>query len=193
MCFWVCFPNPKKIWGSAFKTQKDAEGKDGPLLPLRNVIQDIERTGVVDFDLAGHSFSRPAAVYQEATQDDQHLAIKCLHVGFDFATKWPLNIFCKGPSALCNLCAASGFFRPKVWDQCEGLHGLETLGGSASEYQEQELRFLLWSRGDSWQPRCGAGYWSWGHLLKLSKTLVSVTESFFGFFPGKIADIYNTI
>ena len=49
-------------------------------------MQDIERTGTVDFDLAGHSFSRPAAVYQEASQEDQYLAIKSLHFGFSVAT-----------------------------------------------------------------------------------------------------------
>lgn len=45
------------------------------MAPLRSVLQQIERAGTVDFDLAGHRFERPAQVFQEAEHEDQFLVL----------------------------------------------------------------------------------------------------------------------
>ena len=39
--------------------------------PLREVLQYIEKTHTVDFELAGHKFERPPDVYQQADHEDQ--------------------------------------------------------------------------------------------------------------------------
>lgn len=42
---------------------------DGPVKPLREVIQQLETSGMVDFVLGGHEFSRDAAVMQGRSPD----------------------------------------------------------------------------------------------------------------------------
>ena len=44
-------------------------GTDGPVQTLREAIQKLERDGMIDFDLGGHQFSRPADVMQGNSAD----------------------------------------------------------------------------------------------------------------------------
>ena len=44
-------------------------GTDGPIQALRDAIQKLERDGMIDFDLGGHQFSRPADVMQGNSAD----------------------------------------------------------------------------------------------------------------------------
>ena len=46
---------------------EDASGSDGNPASLRSVLQDIERGGLVDFELAGHVVQRPGEVWQSGT------------------------------------------------------------------------------------------------------------------------------
>ena len=43
---------------------EDSSGHDGELSTLRSVLQEVERAGLVEFELAGHTVQRPAAVCQ---------------------------------------------------------------------------------------------------------------------------------
>ena len=52
---------------------EDSDGTDSPLTTLRATIQKLERSGSVDFELAGHSFERPPEVCQGAEQGDRLL------------------------------------------------------------------------------------------------------------------------
>ncbi|CAK8986598.1 Uncharacterized protein SCF082_LOCUS619 [Durusdinium trenchii] len=51
-------------------------GHDGDLKTLRGVIQQCEAAGMVDFELGGHSFSRPAAVVQGKSGDQFDVGLK---------------------------------------------------------------------------------------------------------------------
>lgn len=42
---------------------------DGPVKTLREVMQQVETSGMVDFTLAGHEYSRPPAVVQGNAAD----------------------------------------------------------------------------------------------------------------------------
>ena len=52
---------------------------DGDVKSLQDVIQACERDGMVDFELAGHEYSRPAAVMQGQVADQllrlQHFSL----------------------------------------------------------------------------------------------------------------------
>ena len=54
-------------------------GSDGPIKSLKEVIQQCEASGMVDFQLAGHVFSRPPAVVQGVSVD-QCLGTQPVHV-----------------------------------------------------------------------------------------------------------------
>ena len=44
-------------------------GNDGPLRSLREILQHCETNGMVDLELGGHSYSRPASVVQGVARD----------------------------------------------------------------------------------------------------------------------------
>ena len=48
---------------------QDQSGQDGPLQTLRCTMQEVERAGHVDFELAGHTAERPASVCQGQEDD----------------------------------------------------------------------------------------------------------------------------
>lgn len=58
-------------------------GSDSDLQSLRKVIQKCESNGMVDFDLGGHTYNRPAQVVQ-GNAPDQWLAIEKLSLHNDF-------------------------------------------------------------------------------------------------------------
>ena len=63
-------------------------GSDGPVKSLKEVIQQCEASGMVDFQLAGHVFSRPPAVVQGVSAD-QCLGTQPMHdfVGIEVANQ----------------------------------------------------------------------------------------------------------
>lgn len=52
-------------------TGQDGEGNDSELISLRSALIKLEGSGKVDFELAGHSYHRPASVMQDAQADDR--------------------------------------------------------------------------------------------------------------------------
>eukprot|EP00435_Cladocopium_sp_Y103_P017154 s1878_g4.t1 len=48
----------------------DASGNDGSCKPLRDILQEVERSGCVEFELAGHRHERPPSVCQ-GNEDDR--------------------------------------------------------------------------------------------------------------------------
>ena len=44
-------------------------GNDGPLKTLREILQQCEAQGLVDLELGGHTYSRPASVVQGMVGD----------------------------------------------------------------------------------------------------------------------------
>eukprot|EP00438_Fugacium_kawagutii_P036575 Skav211972 [mRNA] locus=scaffold1330:1253:3988:+ [translate_table: standard] len=78
---------PENHRGVLLKFENDAalveNGADGDLKSLKDVIQECERKGMVDFDLAGHTYTRSAAVMQGQAADSflgSHLLYKVLHM-----------------------------------------------------------------------------------------------------------------
>lgn len=57
-------------------------GHDSDLKSLRSVLQQCEATGMVDFELGGHTFSRPAAVVQGLSADKFLALIKSFLFNF---------------------------------------------------------------------------------------------------------------
>ena len=67
------------LMGFAFQES----GADGPVKPLRQVIQQCESAGLVDLEIGGHTHSRPASVVQ-GNSPDQFLGLYfqvCLFIG----------------------------------------------------------------------------------------------------------------
>ena len=56
---------------SLIPTFQDSSGHDGDVIPLREIMQEVEKTGMVDFELAGHTAVRPPAVCQGAESEDR--------------------------------------------------------------------------------------------------------------------------
>ena len=50
---------------------QDASGNDGTCKPLREILQEIEKSGHVEFELAGRCHERPASVCQGNEDDRQ--------------------------------------------------------------------------------------------------------------------------
>jgi len=58
---------------------QDDEGNDGPPLTLRQTLISIEQSGLVDFEIAGHSCKRPPSACQGADEIDRFLGRRCLN------------------------------------------------------------------------------------------------------------------
>lgn len=56
---------------------QEDDGSDTPVQSLRACLQQIERSGMVDFQLGGHNCERPAQVFN-GHQDDTFLDLLCL-------------------------------------------------------------------------------------------------------------------
>ena len=52
-------------------SHQDSDGNDGPPISLRSALQQVERTGLVDYEVAGHSCARPAQVCQNPDEADR--------------------------------------------------------------------------------------------------------------------------
>lgn len=95
---------------------EDSDGTDSPLTTLRATIQKLERSGSVDFELAGHSFERPPEVCQGAEQGDRLLG----------------HTVCRRQSTLR--------FQVTV---IEGFHGMEAECSAVEECEAEEWGELL--------------------------------------------------
>jgi len=51
--------------------REDSDGNDGEPTTLRTIIQSVEKSGTVDFELAGHDLSRPPEVCQGSDTTDR--------------------------------------------------------------------------------------------------------------------------
>ena len=61
----------KELFQNWFSSGQDPDGNDGPPAILRDSLIQLEQSGVVDFDLAGHTCARPASVCQGAEEQDR--------------------------------------------------------------------------------------------------------------------------
>ena len=50
---------------------EDKEGNDGIPMTLRSALQQVELSGLVDYELAGHHCARPASVCQNQEEEDR--------------------------------------------------------------------------------------------------------------------------
>lgn len=50
---------------------EDPAGHDGVPMTVRSALQQVELAGLVDYELAGHSCARPAAVCQNQDEEDR--------------------------------------------------------------------------------------------------------------------------
>lgn len=58
-----------EFWNSSSKSSAQENGHDSELKTLRQVLQQLEASGMVDLEIGGHTFSRPAAVVQGLAAD----------------------------------------------------------------------------------------------------------------------------
>ena len=61
------------LFKNVFNSLQDADGNDQPLATLRDAWIQLEQSGIVDFDLAGHNIVRPASVCQGSEEQDRFL------------------------------------------------------------------------------------------------------------------------
>jgi hypothetical protein len=58
---------------------QEADGTDTTVQSLRQCLQQVEKGGMVDFQLGGHTCERPGQVFS-GHHDDMSLAFECLIV-----------------------------------------------------------------------------------------------------------------
>lgn len=56
-----------------FLSGQDESGNDGPPITLRETLISIEQSGLVDYELSGHTCKRPASVCQGSEEHDRFL------------------------------------------------------------------------------------------------------------------------
>lgn len=52
----------------------EEDGSDGPVMTLRSALQEVERKGMIEYTLGGHTCPRPAAVQQGQSDDKFDIA-----------------------------------------------------------------------------------------------------------------------
>ena len=136
-------------------------GTDGPPITLREALQQIERGGFVDYEVAGHICARPAEVCQNADEQDRRGANPFICRDF-------LHLF--WPSENLN---SIKMFRHtlQVWNQHQGKcsDGVETSGGEACQRQVQERCKLLRCQTHSWVTSSETGLVYAPNVIQYSK------------------------
>ena len=52
----------------------EEDGSDGPVMTLRSALQEVERKGMIEYTLGGHTCQRPPAVQQGQSDDKFDIA-----------------------------------------------------------------------------------------------------------------------